>query len=185
MATTKKPAAKKTAAKKAAPKGKNLLHAAAPKAPAVVTVTTWEKFKALDNALELLCERIHSGAMLTEISRGLECSFGTLSAWIAADPDRSARVREARIASAAAYEEQALEGIQGAKDAFSLAKAKEMAHHLRWKASKLNPKDFGDKVEIDHRGSLAALSDEQVVTQLGTLLAKAGLTGGPVEAPAG
>ena len=178
MAT--KPSTKKTPAKKAAPKRK------------VVTVTTqapaltpWKAFAQSEEALEILCERIHSGAMLTEIARGLGCSFGTLSAWIAADPDRSARVREARIASAAAYEEQALEGIQGASNPFALAKAKEVAHHLRWKASKLNPKDFGDKVELEHKGNLALLSDEQVASQLASLMAKAGLTSGSDETPAG
>lgn len=174
MATTKKPAAKKTPVKKAAPKKVSK------------PLTPWEQWKAQPEESEnQLCSRIRQGESLTGISRTVGCNIATLSDWIAADPQRSARVREARIASAQAFDEMALEAIRTAGDPFELNRAKEEAHHLRWRASKINPRDYGDKVEVDNKVTLANLSQEQLDQQLGTLLAKAGLTGGSDATSAG
>lgn len=109
---------------------------------------------ALDEkGIDWLCDRLTDGAMQREICDELGIGAATLGKWIAADPERSARAREARIASARAYDELAALGIMNASDPFELAKAKEMAHHYRWKASKINPKEFGDKVTAEHVGA--------------------------------
>ena len=50
------------------------------------------------------------------------------------------------------WDEKALAGIEAAKDAFELAKAKEAAHHYRWRASKIAPSEFGDRQAIEHTG---------------------------------
>lgn len=92
--------------------------------------------------------------MQREICDELGVGAASLARWIAADPERPARVREARIAAARFYEERAGQVIEEADDQFSLAKAKELAHHYRWKASKASPKEFGDKVETVVSGSL-------------------------------
>jgi hypothetical protein len=36
-----------------------------------------------------------------------------------------------------------------ASDAFELAKAKELAHHYRWRASKIAPKLYGDRLQVE------------------------------------
>jgi hypothetical protein len=111
-------------------------------------MTPWQAWTANTASINVLCSRIVDGETLTAIARSLGTGVSTLADWIAADPARSARAREARTAAAASYEEQALEAIRAAADPFELAKAKEEAHHLRWKASKANPRAYGDKLAL-------------------------------------
>lgn len=104
---------------------------------------------ALDEkGIDWLCDQLTNGATQRKLCEGLGIDPATMCRWIAADPQRSARTREARIAAARFYEELAGLVIEEAEDQFTLAKAKELAHHYRWKASKANPKEFGDKVTV-------------------------------------
>lgn len=48
----------------------------------------------------------------------------------------------------------ALDEIRAASDPFALAKAREVASHLRWRASKIAPTDYGDKIEHEHKGGV-------------------------------
>lgn len=91
--------------------------------------------------------RIESGTMIADIAEDMGCPRSSLTMWLRATPDRSARLREARRLGAASWEERAEKGLSAARDPFELAKAKELAHHYRWRASKLAPSDFGDKIE--------------------------------------
>lgn len=88
---------------------------------------------------------------MTQIGRNIEVSVSAMINWIAAEDNRSARVKEARVRAALTWDEMALQGMQDAADPFDLSKAKEVAHHLRWRASKIAPKDYGDKVQ--HTGA--------------------------------
>ncbi len=97
--------------------------------------------------LDALCMAIVGGETLTAIAKRLTVAIAALLTWIDADSERSARVKEARIKAARAWEEAALDQIQDAKDPFELAKAKEAAHHLRWRASKIAPREYGDKLQ--------------------------------------
>jgi len=102
---------------------------------------------------EDILARIEAGEMLGHIAEDHGCSRGTLTNWIAADIDRSVRAREARQRASAAWDEMATRGIAEAEDQFELAKAKELAHHYRWRASKIAPKDYGDKVTQEVTGA--------------------------------
>jgi hypothetical protein len=105
--------------------------------------------EALDAlGIDAVCDRIADGATLTAIAAEIEVSKGSLLAWLAADPDRSARAREARSLSARGWDEQAEAEIRRATDAFELAKARELAQHYRWRAAKIAPRDYGDKVQL-------------------------------------
>ena len=64
-----------------------------------------------------------------------------------------ARAREARIHAARIWDEKALSVVEQALDLFELQRAKELAHHYRWRASKTAPKDYGDKVTQEHTGA--------------------------------
>lgn len=114
-----------------------------------------------EHGIEKVCLDIVDGKQITQIAHDLEVSKGTLIAWIAADADRSARVKDARAAAAIIWDEKAETGISGASDQFELARATQLAHHYRWRASKIGQKDYGDKQQIDHTGSLTL---EQLVT---------------------
>lgn len=124
--------------------------------------------------IDQMCEDIGRKKSLTAIARSLEVSPGTLIGWIEADPERSARAREARAAMARVWDEEAARVIRQAPDEFSLKKAKELAHHYRWRASKIAPKEYGDRTTLagDSTAPLVGLSDEQVKIKLAELLAK-------------
>jgi hypothetical protein len=133
MATAKKPALKKkTAGRKAAPRKKP--------APA--------QDKAAAFGVDAICAALIEGCTLTDLAGKIGIGIARLIAWIEADPERSARTREARTKAARLWDEKATQVIEEAKDGFGLAKAKELAHHYRWRASKVAPKEYGDKVQL-------------------------------------
>lgn len=105
-----------------------------------------------DIGIDWVCDQITEGRMLSHIAKEASVSIATLSEWLSR-AERSVRAREARKAAAATYAEMAEDGIAAAEDGFALAKAKEMAHHLRWKASKMNPSSYGDKVTQEITGA--------------------------------
>ena len=130
--------------------------------------------------VDAMCEQICAGVSQTEIAKKLRVGIATLCRWIAADLERSARVREARISAARTFDEKAELVLKGAKNVFQLAKARELASHYRWKASKFSPRDFGDKLEIEQRTTITDLTDEQLDAKLAQLAgqgAKAGAAG--------
>ena len=120
--------------------------------------------------VDALCDRLCAGESQTAIADSLKVGIATLSRWMAADPERSARVREARIAAARTFDEMAEAELRGATNPFGLAKARELASHYRWKASKLNPREYGDKLEIDQRTTITDLTEEQLDAKLARLL---------------
>lgn len=114
--------------------------------------------------LDEVCDSIGEGKSLTLIAEDAEVSIGSLLSWIEADPERSARVRECRSAMARYWDEKSERCIEDAGDEFELKRAKELSHHYRWRASKIAPKEYGDKITQEHTGADgAALPAIQVV----------------------
>lgn len=133
--------------------------------------------------LDKICEDIAAGKSLTAISADLKVHVSSLLEWVEGDPQRLARTREARSRSARLWDERAEQVIYAAADKFELEKAKELAHHYRWRAKAIAPKDYGDKVTQEHTGkdggpitmaavNLKGLSDAEL-EQMQTLLGKA------------
>jgi len=100
-----------------------------------------------------ICDMITSGVSMTAISQEIGVSIGSLITWLDGDAERSARVREARSKSAKVWDERAEEVIRLAPDKFELEKARELAHHYRWRAKAIAPRDYGDKVTQEHTGA--------------------------------
>jgi predicted transcriptional regulator len=125
----------------------------------------------LTDAIDRVCTGILNGKMMREVATEMGVTPSALTMWVGRNRERSTRVREARAQAATMYDEMAQEAIVNAKDAFQLAQAKELAQHLRWKASKINPKEYGDKIE--HSGSVDVRS--ATTEQLGNELTKLGL----------
>lgn len=109
-----------------------------------------EKLDAI--GVEAICDRIGNGKSLTAIAMESGVSVGSLFAWIAADSERSACVRETRTRMASYWEEKAESCIADAADEFELKKARELAHHYRWRAAKIAPREYGDKLEVNNTG---------------------------------
>lgn len=99
--------------------------------------------------------RIENGESIAAIAQSAGKTRAMLSRWLRADEDRSVRAREAREAAAAAWDEKAETAIEDAADPFELARAKELAHHYRWKASKIAPREYGDRQHIEHSGAVS------------------------------
>lgn len=95
---------------------------------------------------------IEDGVLLAEIAAKAGKSRSSLTRWIQADEQRSARAHASRSASASYWDERAQVEISLAQEPFELAKAKELAHHYRWRASKIAPRDYGDKVQQEISG---------------------------------
>lgn len=133
-------------------------------------LTAIERIDAV--GLDAVCAAIGDGKTLTGIAGEIGVSIGTLSTWIDADNERSARTREARVRTARLWDEKAEKGIDDAKDPFELSKAKELAHHYRWRAAKIAPKDYGDRQAIDVTDHTPK-TPEQVNTRIAELLALA------------
>lgn len=122
-----------------------------------------------DIGTEDFIEKILDGKMITEIANSYEVSKATLLRWISADPDRQARARAAREEAVEGHLDKAELDIANAKDMFELQKAREMGLHLRWKASKIAPRDYGDKLQIDQTTRVVNLSEEEILRQRETI----------------
>ena len=107
--------------------------------------------------------RIEGGEMLTAIAKSFGVDRANFMKWLNADTLRSARVREARISASAAWDEKAEEEIAAAREPFELSRAKELAHHYRWRASKIAPKVYGDRLDLNHSGTVKFDRIEAVV----------------------
>ena len=153
------PAGKKPAPKKATPAKKPV---AAKKAAGVAASaraqvqtkkqpTIAERIEAF--GIEAVCERLSNGTTMTAVAEEIGVTVGKLSQWIASDEEHSARAREARIHAARIWDEKALSVVEQAQDLFELQRAKELAHHYRWRASKTAPKEYGDKIQAEHTGA--------------------------------
>lgn len=102
-------------------------------------------------------DMISDGYSLTHIARKVGVARSALCAWINAESDRSARVKIVRIEAADAYADRAEDVLLEADDtAIGLQRARELAHHYRWVASKRNPAAFGDRIkaDVEHSGSV-------------------------------
>lgn len=99
--------------------------------------------------IDRICEEIASGQSTGEIATRIGVPVGSMSAWYA-KPENHTRVQEARRLSASHWDELAEQTIKNcAPDKIGVAKARELANHYRWRASKLNPAFYGDKVTAD------------------------------------
>lgn len=108
----------------------------------------------IDEIVEMIAVE---GASLRGIANEVGVSAGSLLTWIEADPERSARVRDAREQLAKLWDEKAEDVLQQARDEFTLKKARELASHYRWRASKTAPREYGDRVEVKATMSLESL----------------------------
>lgn len=130
----------------------------APKqAPAKPAKTTAKPLTAEDrmNAYgeDAVISALSDGKTMTAIALEVGVTVGQLSVWLSKEDERSARAREARSYAARLWDERAEEIIYQATDPFELNRAKELAHHYRWRAAKIAPKDYGDKVTNEHTGA--------------------------------
>ena len=122
-----------------------------PMAPKKLTVA--ERIEAT-GGMDEVARLIADGVPLREIAKRAGVTDGGLLTWIEADAERSARARAVRQSTARMWDERAADVIGQAADQFELSKAKELAHHYRWRASKIAPRDYGDRIQADVGGGV-------------------------------
>ena len=107
--------------------------------------------EALDAfGIDAVCNAIADRKSLTAIAEEVGVATSRLLAWIDADTERSARVREVRASTARLWDERAEHLLETAADDMDLKRAKELAHHYRWRAAKIAPKEYGDRQTLEH-----------------------------------
>lgn len=130
--------------------------------------------------IDEVCSMLGMGKSLTGIAQEFEISVGSLLTWVEADSERSARVKLVRASMSRHWDEKAESMLAGAGDDFDLRKAKELAHHYRWRASKIAPREYGDKIQTELTGpnggavQFTNLTTETLDARIAELSAKLG-----------
>lgn len=111
---------------------------------------------ALDKmGIDAFCAEVANGKPLRHIAKMVGCDIASISNWLAADPQRSARARDARKSSAWHWDEEAVSELRDAeRTPEGVAIARELASHYRWRAKMINPDDYADRVDLKHSGVL-------------------------------
>lgn len=133
----------------------------------------------------LICERIASGQSLRAIcaEEGMP-DASTVTRWLADDAAFCTQYVRAREQQADFYADEIIEIADTETDA---AKARNRIEARKWKASKLQPKKYGDKIDVSHSGSIQTMPEDQLNARLADLFGKAGIVpalggSGPQEA---
>lgn len=109
---------------------------------------------------EEICRRVANGESLRAIcaSPGMP-DRQTILNWLEVDADFSAIYARARVAQADYMDDLILETANRVEeDNAQSARVKIMAY--QWRAARLKPKVYGDKLELEHSGKLAVVSDQ-------------------------
>lgn len=124
--------------------------------------------KFTDSLAETICERIANGESLRKICEDADMpADSTVRKWIGQNEEFAAHYAHAREQQADFYADEIIDISDTEKDA---QRARNRIDARKWKASKLAPKRYGDKLALDHSGSvdvrhkadLSKLTNEQL-----------------------
>lgn len=130
-----------------------------------------DKEKLLAASIDTIIEMIIDGKTYRQIAKHFEVGLGTLHTFLTYT-EHSARAREALIISANSYADKAEEILQEAEGTKEeLMRARELAQHYRWKASKRNGIVYGDKQQLEHTGKdgkdlFNGMTDEELESKI-------------------
>jgi len=99
-----------------------------------------------------IIEQIVDGQTFRQMAKTFNVPLSTLHDFIS-KTEHSARARAALELSAAQYADKGEEVLKKAKgNSVEISRARELAQHYRWMASKRNPHKFGDKIDMTTGG---------------------------------
>jgi len=123
------------------------------------------KVKLNAMGVDAVCEAFASGMMMRELARKMGINIWSMVNWCR-DPVRADQIRSARAEGAALWDERAERVLldvsakteEGTDAKVGFYRAQALAQHYRWRASKLAPAEYGDKVAVEHSGRIATPS---------------------------
>jgi chromosome condensin MukBEF complex kleisin-like MukF subunit len=126
---------------------------------------------------DLICDAISEGGALYRLceERADFPAERTVYRWLDTHPgfaQKYARARELQ------QDREADKIVVIADEADDAAIARLRIDSRKWRAAKMAPKKYGDRLDLNHSGSLQQLSDEQLEARLAELLRKAAGKGG-------
>jgi transposase len=113
-----------------------------------------DKLDAL--GLDAIVAWLDEGLTVPAVAERAEVSVGVLYAWQAKSPERLARMSEALQRGADAADAQAEKMLKS--EDIEPWRARELAQHYRWRASKRAPQRYGDRIDVT--ASVTVSADE-------------------------
>lgn len=142
---------------------------------------------------DAICERIADGESLRAICADEAMpSTATVCKWLAEQPPFSEQYARAREAQADALFDDILEiaddgtndwmerhsqdgeALGWRENGETIRRSQLRVEARKWMAGKLKPKKYGEKIEIDHSGSISTVTDEQLDDRIAKLVGKTG-----------
>jgi len=124
---------------------------------------------------EELCDLIIQGVSLRAIATGWKVSHVSLLQWIADDDERHAATIVARDAAGALWDQKAievLEALRADSTVAEIARARELASHYRWRASK-TAATYSDKSKLSIDATVTTkakpMNDAEMLAEISAL----------------
>lgn len=117
---------------------------------------------------------VADGMSLAQIAGKCAVTEGEVLRLVKGNKGLAEAVAEARKYSAWLWDERAEAVLKQAEGKEQLMKAKELANHYRWRASKLNRETYGDKVDTTVSATLPQLVDHDLARKMIGLVQLAG-----------
>lgn len=133
---------------------------------------------------ESICDSLMEGMSLVKICEQPGMPHRrTVLRWMEADAEFATRCARAREMQADLMDDKIADLIDSVTPESAPADRVRLAA-LQWRAAKLQPKKYGDKLELEHSGSIDTMTEAQVNVRLSQLAGKAragGTAGGEGE----
>lgn len=100
----------------------------------------------------------------------------TILRWMGDDDEFATKCARAREMQADLMDDLILETADASKPETAASDRVKIAAY-QWRAAKLQPKKYGDKLDLNHSGSIASIADDTLDARLLKLLGKAGAAG--------
>ena len=105
----------------------------------------------LDEHIDEIIDLIIDGLTYREIAKKYNCNVSTVHRLLTSE-QHSARANQALATSASQYADKAEQVLKDAEaDKFEMQRARELAHHYRWKAAKRNPSKYGERIKTENK----------------------------------
>jgi chromatin remodeling complex protein RSC6 len=120
----------------------------------------------LNGKLEQILDLVSDNIRFIDIAKKMQVSTRTLNDFVSR-PENNIQYREALQRSADGYADKAEEILMSApRDKMEIYRARELAQHYRWMASKRKPQTYGDKIDVTTTGERITSVSIEIVKPL-------------------